>query len=291
MKLSLIIPAFNEEASIERFFSRLNSLEFDSNFLEIIFVNDGSNDKTKILLEENIKNLKFSNKIINHKKNQGYGASLKTGLRNSNNDTIAICDIDLTYPIEDLKKLHDLYSNGNLDMIVGERVFEKNSDNFYKKIGRSIIRKLIKLVVNDKITDFNSGLRIFNKKIVMENLNFYPNKFSFTTTSTILMTMGNKNIQYLPIKYSVREGQSKIKVFDFFRFLKLVFYIVFNFKPFKVLLPLNILITFCMTISVIIDMLNLDITDTTVILIFLSINVFLLSYLIELMQRIIRKIK
>ena len=81
MKLSLIIPAFNEEASIERFFSRLNSLEFDSNFLEIIFVNDGSNDKTKILLEENIKNLKFSNKIINHKKLSA-NKSNKDGIKN-----------------------------------------------------------------------------------------------------------------------------------------------------------------------------------------------------------------
>lgn len=291
MKFSLIIPAYNEEKSIEKFVDKINQIEFDSNFFEIIFVDDGSEDKTKKLIENNLKNIKYKSEIISHTNNIGYGASLKTGIKKASTDIIAICDIDSTYPIYDLKKMFEIFNEQKLDMIIGERVFENNSDNFLKKIARNIIRSIIKVIVNEKISDFNSGLRIFKKKYILDKISFYPEKFSFTTTSTILMMLENKKVDYIPIKYFKREGNSKIKPSDFFRFIKLVFYLAFSFKPFKVLLPLNLLISLFSILSLIADILSKNITDTTVILIFLSTNLFLLSYNIDIIQRVIRKLK
>lgn len=291
MKFSLIVPAYNEEKSVKKFVDNLNQIEFDSNFFEIIFVNDGSNDKTKELIENNLENIKYKSEIISHQNNSGYGASLKTGIRRASTDIIAICDIDSTYPIYDLKKMFEIFNEHKLDMIIGERVFENNSDNLFKKIARNIIRSIIKIIVDKKISDFNSGLRIFKKKIILDKISFYPEKFSFTTTSTILMMLENKKVNYIPIKYYQRDGNSKIQPSDFFRFIKLVFYLAFSFKPFKVLLPFNLLISVFTLISLITDILDKNITDTTVILIFLSTNLFLLSYNIEIIQRILRKIK
>ena len=127
-KISLIVPVFNEEDEIENFFNELNNCNFNL-INEIIFVNDCSTDKSYINLENAInkfkqKSLNINFLILNNFKNRGYGFSIKKGVDHSNNETIAIIDLDRTYKIDDLNNISDQFINEfklNYDLISGQR--------------------------------------------------------------------------------------------------------------------------------------------------------------------------
>src|SRR3989344_9153974 len=99
MKLSVVIPVYNEEKTISELLKRVKDVEIEK---EIVVVNDYSNDKTKEILEK----IKERNiKIIHHTKNQGKGAAIRTGLNNITGDLVIIQDADLEYDPKDYKKL------------------------------------------------------------------------------------------------------------------------------------------------------------------------------------------
>tara|TARA_B110000027_G_scaffold117275_1_gene128501 strand:- start:253 stop:615 length:363 start_codon:yes stop_codon:yes gene_type:complete len=116
-KISLVIPVFNESIEIDNFFIDLKDCNFNL-INEIIFIDDYSTDNSYELLKEKINGFKIESFkinfiIIKNSKNRGYGLSIKKGINKSNNDSIAIIDLDRTYKIEDLN-----YIQTNLLMII-----------------------------------------------------------------------------------------------------------------------------------------------------------------------------
>ena len=111
--------------------------------------------------------LKLNFSIINNLKNRGYGFSIKKGVNNSTNENIAIIDLDRTYKIEDLNNISNEFINTyklQYDLIAGERKIDTTNTSRLKIIGKTIINMITNFCFNEKIIDYNSGLRVFNKK-------------------------------------------------------------------------------------------------------------------------------
>src|SRR3989344_5205444 len=170
--LSLVVPAYNEESSLEKTVQDLmKTAAMIKQNIEVIIVNDASTDKTYEILEE-IKKQKSQKKIpkaatpltvIHHKTNKGYGASLKTGIAHAQGEWILITDCDGTYPLETIPQLLS-YTN-EYDMVVGSRTGDIVETPLLRRPAKWILRKLAGLVAGQRIPDLNSGLRVFKKDI------------------------------------------------------------------------------------------------------------------------------
>jgi glycosyltransferase involved in cell wall biosynthesis len=233
--LSIIIPVYNESKSIEKTLDHIRGYLGKAEIpFEIITVNDGSNDGSESLLQA-IPGII----LVNHKKNRGYGASLKTGLRHSRFDVICITDADETYPNDRIPELYGIFRKNGLDMLVGSRTGDNISYPFIKKIPKFFIIKLANYITNSHIPDINSGLRVFSKKRAMEFFHLYPDGFSFTTTITCGMLSRGYEVEFIPIDYFKREGKSKIHpIRDTAGFFKLLLKIALYFNPFKFFKPI-----------------------------------------------------
>ena len=280
MSFSLIIPVFNEEESINNLFNKLKNIKEIKEDIEIILVDDCSTDKSYDYLKQNSSNVNAI--IIKNEKNRGYGYSIKEGVKIAKNNVIAISDCDGTYPVEEILKMFEIFNLNNADMIIGKRNFKNSSNSFIKNFGRALIGKVVNKLTDENIPDFNSGLRLFKKHFLIEDINLYPDGFSLTTTLTILMKLSNKKVINHEISYLPRIGKSKIIAYDFFRFLKLILYLTFYFKPFKILLPINIIFALAFFVSFIYDIINFNLTDKTLLFLFISINMAMLSFIVEM---------
>ena len=236
MKISIIIPAYNEEEGIEKVITELK--ETVNQEYEIIVVNDGSTDQTKNILEQ-IDNIK----LINHPYNKGYGAALKSGIRKAQGEYILIIDGDGTYPVNEIPKL--LKHTNDYDMISGMRK-GKNFDArwlYSQRLAKFILKKIAGYVTKTKIPDINCGLRIFKKEIIEKYWDLYPQGFSFTTTSLVSFLANDYQVKFVPINYHQRKGKSTLKPFkSFIGFMSLILKLSLFFKPIKVFLPLGIFI-------------------------------------------------
>jgi glycosyltransferase involved in cell wall biosynthesis len=234
VKISIIIPVFNEEKVIERVVADVKKhLNPDR---EIIVVNDGSTDKTG----EALKNVSGIS-VVNHAANRGYGAALKSGIAKSVGENILIIDADGSYPVE---KIPELISHiDGYDMVVGARTASQKHIPFLRKPAKWFLGKLASYLTEVKIPDLNSGLRIIRKDVLMKFIHLLPNGFSFTTTITMALLTNGYQVEYLPIDYYKREGKSKIKpVRDTLNFLQLIIRTILYFNPLKVFIPLSLAI-------------------------------------------------
>lgn len=232
---SIIIPAFNEETAIGDLLTRMQTLGILEAY-EVIVVDDGSTDRTREIAGN------FNVRLLRHEVNKGYGASLKTGIRNAIGDKVMMLDSDGQHDpasIEEMVKLLDEY-----DMAIGERT----ADSYQVKNrrgGKKIIRKVGEFLVEQKLPDFNSGFRGFDKKLIMPMLHLMPNGFSFSTTSTLAFLKEGYSIGRFPIKVNNRQGRaSSVKFFkDGTKTLLLLFRIIMLFNPLKVFFPASAIIT------------------------------------------------
>ena len=139
MKLSILIPVYNEEKTIIDVLQRIKKTKVDDIDYEIIVINDGSTDGTKKLLEEN--NTLY-NSLINNSRNSGKGFSVKQGLKISTGEYIIFQDADLEYDPIEFKKFKKVFKEFNADVILGSRFNYSDytrSHNILNKIGNHIL--------------------------------------------------------------------------------------------------------------------------------------------------------
>ena len=240
--LSLIIPIYNEINGISSTVKSVKKIFHEVDFsYEIILVDDGSTDGTSaklaqlLLNDETIIHLK-------HKRNKGYGAALKAGIKASIYDSICITDADETYPNERIPEFYHRSTKEDLDMIVGARVGKGVNIPLIRRPPKWVLNKLANYLADYSIPDLNSGLRIMKKITVDKFINILPQGFSFTTTITLAMITNDYKVEYEKINYFQRAGSSKIRpIYDTLNFTQLIIRTVLLFKPLKVFLPVSIL--------------------------------------------------
>jgi len=241
-EISYVVPAFNEEASIDNTLRRLVKVLSETGIsYEIILVNDGSKDNTKELAAQFLEV-----KTINHPVNIGYGNALKSGIKNARYEWIGIVDADGSYPIEDIPQLINEMQSG-FDMVIGSRINTAQMDKPVKKFFRWIYKTILKFVVKGSIEDANSGFRIFKRDMAVSLLPFLCGTFSFTTSLTILAMGNDFFVKHIPIQYHPREGKSKVHhIRDSVRTLQYIVQGITFFNPIKFFM----LLSFCMVLIV-----------------------------------------
>lgn len=236
--LSIVIPVYNERKVIEKTIAQLieikNAIDFN---VEIILTNDGSDDGTEEILS---KLSKEDFRVINHHRNLGYGAAIKTGVRAAKYAYIAITDADNTYPNERIPEFFHEVLEEDLDMLVGARTGDSVKVSLIRKPAKWILNKMANYLSNVKIPDLNSGFRVMKKEIVESFIRILPQGFSFTMTITLAAEINGYFVKYIPIDYFGREGKSKIKpIEDTLNFLQLIIGTILCFNPLKVFIPLS----------------------------------------------------
>ena len=232
INLSVVIPVYNEEKALEKTIKDIitNIKKSAVDQFELIAVNDASKDNSFKILKK-ISRLNKKIKLLSHKTNRGYGAALKTGIKNSKFDWVLITDADGTYPAG---SIHTLVKwTVESDMVVGARIKKGAKIQPIRIIPKKIVQLVANFLTGEKIPDINSGLRIFRKEIAQEFWHLLPDKFSFTTTITLSSHLKKYYVKYIPINYFKRVGKSSIKPYDFVYFLTLIIRLITYFNPLK----------------------------------------------------------
>jgi glycosyltransferase involved in cell wall biosynthesis len=172
MNLSIIIPLFNEEATILEILNRVNVLKKICQ-IEIIVVNDGSNDNSKKILESNSQ---YYSKFIDLKKNSGKGKAVIEGIKNCTSDYIVIQDADLEYDPQDIATFIEENNKNNFDIIMGSRFIgnKRTVLHFWHMLGNKFITFLFNFLNNTTFSDIYCCYCMFKKDLVnVKRLNCY----------------------------------------------------------------------------------------------------------------------
>jgi glycosyltransferase involved in cell wall biosynthesis len=248
--VSIIIPAFNEQEGIGEVLGSIQQLMKAQGIEgEIIVVDDGSTDKTAEVVAS------LGVRLIQHDTNRGYGATLKTGIRQAKHDLMLITDADGTYPVEAIPQLLDAIIN--CDMAVGARTGEHVKIPLLRRPAKWMLQKLANYLAQKEIPDLNSGLRVFRREIAERFYDLFPEGFSFTITITMAALTSNYRVRFLPINYYRRKGKSTIRpARDFMGFLSLIVRMTVYFNPLRVFLPASLTLFLIGFIKAIIDFIN-----------------------------------
>jgi len=207
MKLSTIIPVYNEKDTILKILEKIEAvvLPFER---EIIIVDDGSTDGTKKIVES----LKDKYKVILHEENQGKGSAIRTGIREATGDIILIQDADLEYDPQDYPSLIEPISNGRESVVYGSRNLKKNKKStliFY--LGGKFLSWLSNLLYKTKITDEATCYKVF-KADVLKSIPLECKKFEFCPEVTAKVALAGYQIHEVPISYYPRLKQQGKKI-------------------------------------------------------------------------------
>jgi len=232
----VVVPTYNEEASVREGLEKIINLKLGDEY-EVLFINDGSSDNTANIIEE------YPVTLYNHNVNKGYGAALKTGIRKAKGKKVVILDSDGQHDPVYIQKIVDMLDK--YDMVIGERT----EDSFQVKnrmAGKKIIRILGEYLVEQKLPDYNSGFRGFNKTIIHSMLHLMPNGFSFSTTSTLAFLKEGYTIGTFPIIVNERIGRKSNVKFakDGTKTMLLIFRIIMLFNPLKIFIPASLVSIF-----------------------------------------------
>ena len=193
MKIIVGIPAFNEEKNIAVLIIQLKKIAD-----KIIVCNDGSTDLTSKIAEE------LGAIVINHEKNLGYGAAIRSLFLKSKDldaDILVTFDADGQHRIEDIDKVINPIINGESDLVIGSRFLDESKKEVprYRKVGIKVITKITNATIKKQLTDSQSGFRAYSKKVLNE-LN--PSELGMGISTEILIKASAKNfrISEVPIK-------------------------------------------------------------------------------------------
>jgi glycosyltransferase involved in cell wall biosynthesis len=202
----------------------------------VLVIDDGSTDKTMQVAMDAGAN------VWPHPYNIGNGAAIKSGLRVARGEWIVMMDADSQHNPEDIARL--LEHKDQYDMVIGART-NKSETVWHRDLANYFYNKLATYVTKFKIDDLTSGFRMVRKNTAGQYIYLLPNTFSYPTTLTMSYLRSGRSIKYLPIEVKKRVGKSKIKlVEDGIRFFLIISKIATLFSPFRIFLPLSILLFF-----------------------------------------------
>jgi glycosyltransferase involved in cell wall biosynthesis len=210
MLVTVLIPCFNEKKTITKVVDRVNDIK-DLN-LEIIIIDDNSNDGTRDLLKDKIKD-KVSRIIFNNK-NYGKGYCIRKGIEASNGDAILIQDADLEYDPSDYQKLIKPIESGVADVVYGSRFLggeEKRVLFFWHTLGNKLLTIFSNMFTNLNLTDMEVGYKLFRSEI-LKDINLVENRFGIEPEVTAKISKKKIRIFEVGISYYGRKYEDGKKI-------------------------------------------------------------------------------
>ena len=236
--LTLVVPVYNEEACIAATWGELLPLAASNNY-RVLFVNDGSKDGTAHLLAQ-FQDFEHVN-ILHHKLNKGYGAALKTGLRQVKTRYAISFDADGQHSLESVQRLLASMIQHDADLVIGNR--NNKHSGFLKNIGKALIKILSGFLFKLEISDLNSGLKIFETKTVRNYLSLCPNGMAFSEVIVLIYISQRFRIVEEPITVLPRlAGESHIRFRHAFESVFEILSAALLFNPFRIFLTLSLIL-------------------------------------------------
>ena len=231
--ISVVIPAYNEAAAIERTVSDIRAALGLGPLFEIIVIDDGSTDQTGAIAR------KSGAKVIRHPHNIGYGRALKDGITAAVYETIVIIDADGTYPAREIPRIVAELDRG-FDLAVGARSGDAVNDSWIKAPLRRLLKFLVEFTSGRRVPDVNSGLRAFRRSAIVPYFPQLCETFSFTTSMTLAYLLTGRFVSYVPITYGERVGTTKVRLLrDTLRTLQYIVQGIVYYNPVKMFLLLS----------------------------------------------------
>lgn len=202
MKLSIIIPVYNEKNTVNKIIQQVQDVELDME-KEIILIDDGSTDGTREIL----KNLEYPNvKVKLHEKNQGKGSALQTGFSLATGDFVIIQDADLEYDPREYPVLLTPLLDGRADAVYGSRFLggPHRVLFFWHYIGNKFLTTLSNMLSNLNLTDMETCYKVFRKEI-LDKITIKSKRFGIEPEITMKLARQKCRIYEVPISYSGRD--------------------------------------------------------------------------------------
>ena len=214
MKLTVIIPVYNEVKTIEEIIRRVSATQLAS---EIVVVDDGSKDGTGDIL----KRLEGQSGIrtVTHQRNQGKGAAVRSGIQNATGDLLLVQDADLEYDPRDYPALLRPIQEGIAEVVFGSRFLgaARRPILFWNMVANKILTLITNILYNNILTDMETGYKVF-KRFVVDEMPLHARGFDFEPEFTAKVLKRKFHIFEVPITFNPRdynEGK-KIKLSDAF---------------------------------------------------------------------------
>ena len=224
MKISVIIPCYNEKNTIEKLIKKvIVSNDFDK---EIIVIDDKSNDGTREILQNEL--TKSINCLILNEKNYGKGYSIREGIKRATGEIILIQDADLEYDPSEYPKLINPIINDVADVVYGSRFVgsgEKRILNYWHSVGNLILTQLSNMFTNLNLSDMENCYKVFRSEII-KDIDLKENRFGFEPEITAKISKKQIRIYEVGVKYYGRgynEGK-KINWKDGISAIRCIFY-------------------------------------------------------------------
>jgi glycosyltransferase involved in cell wall biosynthesis len=209
MKLSIVIPVYNERNTIEEILSRVEKTGLAD---EIIIVDDGSNDGTREFLAE-LAPQHPAMRLILHEKNQGKGAAVRTGIGAATLDLVLIQDADLEYDPRDYAALLKPIEEGMADVVYGSRFLgaPRRSTMFWHMIANKLLTLFTNILFNSILSDMETGYKVFKREII-QAIPIRSKRFNFEPEITAKLLKRRVRIFEVPISFNPREYSEGKKI-------------------------------------------------------------------------------
>lgn len=212
MKLSIIIPVYNEKNTILEILKRVEAAKTGLIDKEIILIDDCSTDGTREIL----KNLPSRFKVLYHEKNLGKGAALRAGFSQSEGDIVLVQDADLEYNPREYPKLIEPILKGEADIVYGSRFVGSEPHRalyFWHSLGNKFLTALSNMFTNLNLTDVETCYKVFKKEVIKSILpKLRSNRFGFEPEVTALVSRGGWRIYEVGITYHGRTYKEGKKI-------------------------------------------------------------------------------
>jgi glycosyltransferase involved in cell wall biosynthesis len=209
MKLSVIMPVYNERPTIEAIIDQVNAVNLAD---EIIVVDDGSTDGTREILKE-IADQSSNIQLILHEKNQGKGAAVRTGIEAAKAELVLIQDADLEYDPRDYVNLLKPIEEGRADVVYGSRFLgaPRRVTMFWHMVANKLLTLMTNLLYDSILTDMETCYKLFKREII-QDIPLRSKRFEFEPEITAKLLKRKVRIFEVPITFNPREYEEGKKI-------------------------------------------------------------------------------